>query len=89
MSANLKTVACILSPLFWSRLYAAGVRRGKAGLWFYTGLTLVTLVRLVVMRSLAADFGPPSAAAGVTAATATDTRGSANGGKAAKGKEDE
>jgi|EP01046_Picozoa_sp_COSAG06_P019066 hypothetical protein len=89
MSANLKTVACILSPLFWSRLYAAGVRRGKAGLWFYTGLTLVTLVRLVVMRSLAADFGPPSAAAGAAAATATDTRGSAHERKATTGKQDD
>ena len=94
MSANLKTVACILSPLFWSRLYAAvsvpsrapvhhshivcvvlqlffatrselclsccvaqGVRRGKAGLWFYTGVTVVTLVRLLVMRTLANEFG--------------------------------
>ena len=34
MSANLRTMANILSPLLWSRVYAAGVRSGKAGLFF-------------------------------------------------------
>ena len=55
MSANLKTVACILSPLLWSRIYAAGLRRGKAGLWFYTGVSIATVARMLVMRTLAPD----------------------------------
>ena len=80
MSANLRTMANILSPLLWSRVYAAGVRSGKAGLFFCapsappaatpcypwadralcaadTGITAVTLARLAIGRSLAADYG--------------------------------
>ena len=49
-------MASILSPLLWSRVYAAGVRRGKAGLFFYSGVTAVSVVRLLIARSLADDF---------------------------------
>jgi hypothetical protein len=35
------------------------VRRGRAGAYFYAGLTLLTLVRIVVGRSLAADYELP------------------------------
>ena len=45
------------SELCLSCCVAQGVRRGKAGLWFYTGVTVVTLVRLLVMRTLANEFG--------------------------------
>ena len=49
-------MASILSPLLWSRVYAAGVRRGKAGLFFYSGVTAVSVVRLLIARSLADEF---------------------------------
>ena len=42
MSANLKTMASVLSPLVWSRVYAYGVRRYGAGPaaagWFYCAI---------------------------------------------------
>ncbi len=49
--------------------HSQGVRTGKAGLWFYTGVTCVTLVRLLVMRSLAPEFGNATTPASVKTAT--------------------
>ena len=63
MSANLKTMAHVLAPLLWSRVYAFGVRRSATGTGaavafpFYVGVMLMTVTRMAIAGTLAAEFG--------------------------------
>ena len=63
MSANLKTMAHVLAPLLWSRVYAFGVRRSATGTGaavafpFYVGVMLMTVARMAIAGTLAAEFG--------------------------------
>ena len=59
MSANLKTVACILSPLFWSRLYAAVSIRLRAAF-----ITLTSCCLAISTPRLSLVFCDPGREAG-------------------------
>ena len=51
MVVNLQTVASIASPLLWSNVYAAGVRRGSDGA-FYWVVSAMTAAQLLLSRAL-------------------------------------
>ena len=61
MLANLKTMAAVLSPLLWSRIYAFGVRRyGASGPaaagWFHCAVMVLTLGRMALAHTLRGEF---------------------------------